>query len=208
MTVFSKQNKVLFVHVPKTGGSSVLKFLRKRISWDDYDYQLAKHATVFELKKRLGKWFENSFKFSIVRNPWERVASAYYFKLTHPPIVEPCSFEQFVLTPETLICKRSNGTTVPLVEQPVLKSHSYFLYNNDQLCVDRILRFETLEDDWNALCRERDWTGGYEALPRTNQQDRSRYKGMYTSELEEVVATRYRDDIERLNYSFPLWMRG
>lgn len=66
--------KLLFVHIPRTAGSSVEKF---------FDYQLhgkylphnAQHSTLEEYDG--GYDLEDYFKFTIVRNPWDRLLSWY-----------------------------------------------------------------------------------------------------------------------------------
>lgn len=206
MTVFSKQQRLLFVHVPKTAGSSILDLLRQTIDWDDYEYKLPKHAPVDILKRRLRDWYNKCHKFTVVRNPWERVASAYFFKLNNDPKVEQCDFATFVQQPETLKCIRSNGQSVALVDQPVLKPHTFFLCDKRGLAVDTVLRFETLEQDWNRFCIQHNLAIDYADLPSTNRQNREQYRGLFTSELIEIVRQRYREDIELFGYEFPSWL--
>ncbi|PTB82515.1 hypothetical protein C9933_01775, partial [Methylophaga nitratireducenticrescens] len=66
--------KAIFVHIPKCAGISINKSLfgnlaGRHTTLDDY-------IKIFEPKA-----IENYFKFTIVRNPWDRVVSAYFFLL-------------------------------------------------------------------------------------------------------------------------------
>ena len=62
----------IFVHIPKTAGMSICQSLFGNLAGGhatlaDYQIIFAKHE------------FDNYFKFSFVRNPWDRVYSAYNF---------------------------------------------------------------------------------------------------------------------------------
>ena len=69
------RNKCIFIHIPKAAGTSVLAALGKKsekgrdhVSWQTY-------------KKADSKKFNNYFKFSFVRNPYDRAFSAYHYIL-------------------------------------------------------------------------------------------------------------------------------
>ena len=71
--MISDKHKIIFIHIPRTSGTSIesaFKFNMDKVG--------GKHLKASEIKKNIGndKW-NNYFKFSIVRNPWERFASMY-----------------------------------------------------------------------------------------------------------------------------------
>jgi len=68
-----RDKKILFVHIPRTGGVSVEKYFNweSGVGWKDSD--LAQHLTLEEYS-----WnndLNDYFKFSFVRNPWDRLVS-------------------------------------------------------------------------------------------------------------------------------------
>ena len=65
--------KVIFIHIPRTSGTSIESAFDKNM-----DHIGGKHLNASSIKKIAGndKW-DCYFKFSIVRNPWERFASMY-----------------------------------------------------------------------------------------------------------------------------------
>lgn len=78
---------MLFIHIPKTGGHSVLKVIK-----DNGGYSLKEfygfgngfpyHFPAFKLRLKLGaEVYDNFEKVSLVRNPWHRAVGLYY---AHP----------------------------------------------------------------------------------------------------------------------------
>ena len=62
----------IFIHINKTGGSSVAKALNIPLV----------HRTAQEKIKRMGsKNWHRKFSFTVVRNPWDKVVSHYHFRL-------------------------------------------------------------------------------------------------------------------------------
>lgn len=79
----STKGRVLFAHIPKTGGSSVEKWLQATgYELDKINYwasDKAQHATreVYE------EWGEFDYKFAVVRHPLTRFVSALGFRMVH-----------------------------------------------------------------------------------------------------------------------------
>lgn len=62
--------KPLFVHMPRTGGNSIRRMFGSHI-------QSYSHDNVAKLMIRLGHRWDDTWKFTILRNPWERAYSLY-----------------------------------------------------------------------------------------------------------------------------------
>ena len=86
--MISHEHKCIFIHVPKCAGESIETALMGRPNWESDDPNYAslglpddskigqdKHYTISQWKDHIN--FTNYFKFSFVRNPWDRVYSAY-----------------------------------------------------------------------------------------------------------------------------------
>jgi hypothetical protein len=97
--MISFRKRFLFVHVPRTGGNSIQSILKtysedevvtlrgeqdgiERFGLRNPKYKLKKHSTLAEYRAALGEeQFRNLYKFTCVRNPWDRMIS-YYFRPT------------------------------------------------------------------------------------------------------------------------------
>jgi len=82
--------KAIFVHIPKTGGTSVSKVMRKcagdnRLPKEQRDAKQAwkslKHSTIQNYEKKCPhpQLFKEYFKFAFVRNPWDLTFSLYNY---------------------------------------------------------------------------------------------------------------------------------
>tara|TARA_B100002019_G_scaffold112988_1_gene97311 strand:- start:5667 stop:6386 length:720 start_codon:yes stop_codon:yes gene_type:complete len=100
----NESKKLLFIHIPKTGGSSLVETFEKSDEWRSLAKELDAHQTYEidsktyengETKHREAKWlwhanelqlrpltqYKDFQKFSIARNPWARILSLYLFLL-------------------------------------------------------------------------------------------------------------------------------
>lgn len=71
--------RFLFVHIPKTGGAAFRAYHKRRLSrwWrKDCDEIGGAHDA---LTPEIAARFQDYFKFTIVRDPWRMIASAYRF---------------------------------------------------------------------------------------------------------------------------------
>src|SRR5215216_2405793 len=114
--MISLQKGFLFVHIPKTAGNSIQTVLRdysddelvalrpeqdgiERFGLLNPTYKVKKHSILAEYRDALGdEQFRSLYKFTCVRNPWDRMVS-FYFTPTQSP--ERWNREKF----RTVICK-------------------------------------------------------------------------------------------------------
>ena len=93
MPVYTKNNKnILFVHIPKTGGSSVEKIFIEK-GWDESFISNGKRSDIIKIYKSSLQHLHSPILrdifnlsnfnkiFSIVRNPFDRCKSEYYWQL-------------------------------------------------------------------------------------------------------------------------------
>lgn len=190
----------IFVHIPKAGGISIIKSL--------YGNQAAGfgHPTYKRFLKLYGKKrFNDYYKFTFVRNPWDRLYSAYGFlkkggmnhldeKFSKEVISEVHTFEDFVikwLTPERVY------SWVHFLPQ-----HTFITNDNGELVADFVGRFENFETDFKTIS---DHVGVNQALIHLNKtkgKNESGYREVYTDEMKEKVRLLYKTDIDFFNYKF------
>jgi hypothetical protein len=200
--MISSQKRFLFVHIPKTAGNSIQSVLRdysedqlvalrkeqdgiERFGLLNPKYNIKKHSTLKEYRQALGtEQFRTFYKFTCVRNPWDRMVS-YYFTPTQ--------------NPETWSRKKFRGMiskAVPLADYLRLDDGEQDPFAN----IDYIMRFESLADDFRAVCTAIDISPP--PLPQYNRSNREHYSKYYDDDLCELVRTRFAAEIERFGYAF------
>lgn len=184
-----------------------MKLLRSKIAWDDYQFEVGLHADVSLINKAVMVTGISYYRFAYVRNPWERILSAYFFDLNGQKRIETVSFEEYIKHPERLTYLQSDGKRRPYTKVcPFYKTQWQILSDKGTLAVDRVMRFERYQEEWEALCNDLEWDDSFKVLPSVHRQDRSQYKGQYTPELIDIVGERYGDDIVQFGYEFPDWL--
>lgn len=72
--LYSEENKIVFVHIQKTGGSTISNLLNDNVV--DIKEIGNKHDWALWGRPDIRLW-DSCFKFCFVRNPWERLLSWY-----------------------------------------------------------------------------------------------------------------------------------
>ncbi len=90
MPAFTVNNKnILFIHIPKTGGTSIEAWLSKHssngINFFSTEHLpflkcVPQHLTYSELKVFLASFMSFDYIFTIVRNPYKRLESEYFYR--------------------------------------------------------------------------------------------------------------------------------
>lgn len=179
---------VSFVHINKTGGSSVEKAL-------GLPFQ---HRTALEIRDEIGprRWAER-FSFTIVRNPWDKVVSHYHYRVKTNQTalaIKPVPFREWV--------HLAYGERDPLYyDKPkmFMPQCDWICDANGQLLVGYVGRFETLEDDFRHVCSV---LGRTAALPHLKSSQRGDYRTHYSDAAADLIGRVFAADIERFGYQF------
>jgi hypothetical protein len=132
--------------------------------------------------------FPDYYKATFVRNPWNRMVSAYYYQKQHNNIGS-YKFHDFI---------KKNYTTriVPFTE--IIDCE-----------VDFVGKMENFIDDFNKFCSIVGAKVDLENHPleRNKFKNKSKrpydnYRKFYNKETRDIVAKKYKNDIERFNYEF------
>ncbi len=187
--------KTIFIHVPKCAGVSVNHTLFGNLAGGHAT--LNDYLHVFE-----PELIENYFKFTIVRNPWDRLVSAYFFLKKggfnkddkdwfERELSQYDSFEQFV--------------TEWVNKENILRYHhfrpqtNYIFDKYRKIPIDFVGFFENLDDDFDYIANK---IGVPDHLPKKNAGEHKRYQDYYNDKTMEIVAKVYEEDINVLGYNF------
>lgn len=180
-------DKPLFVHIPKTAGTSILNVLKDKglDPWDRKSVEYPRgHLPLFLLKKQ-NMVTESVFSFAVVRNPYTRTYSCFHqFNKTNKTNI---SFTEYLKN----IQKNNISRITPLLHLP---QYLYVINEHGVISTDKVYRFENLSE----LKNDFGWELGFD---NRGKYVIELYNKDYTNEAIDLVQKIYKSDFERFEYS-------
>ena len=145
-TQWHKRHNAIFIHVPKAAGSSVKQSLGMPDLWP--------HCPAKAYCEIDPTFYRNAFTFAFVRNPWDRLVSAFHFinfsseneyskKIRHELFSDVESFDNFL---EKL--KSASYRGYVLTKMHFMPQVDFLCDYRGKVIVDAVGRFENLDDDF------------------------------------------------------------
>ena len=199
---FSEKHKCVFIHVNKTAGRSISMALfgnvREHITVKElFNLDCNKPETEKRLEKcrvdyryeLLKKYWDHYFKFIIIRNPWDRKLSDFFFGKREGIVATDIDFITYI---------NNNHLNNDLWNSPGLE---WVEDKNGNIDKDIFIgKFENLQNDFNIICDKINIPR--RKLPHLNSSTHSPYWEYYNDEIKEMVEEKYKKDIEAFGYEF------
>ena len=195
--MISHQHKFIFVHIPKTAGTSIEYELLKMCGVDfdkeafkTQPFPLGDLPNNIQRSHRLGgeqhralREFKDwpYYKFSVVRHPWDRFLSEYRY-LTRLRRIH-VELDVFAKTPRL-------WEIMP--PKHVVPQSQFFTPNS----LDKVCRFENLQTDFDEVCAALSFPKS--RLPFLNTT--SKIIPFHTPEARDTVLEYYKEDMGRFGY--------
>ena len=170
--------KTIFIHIPKNAGTSIETLFAN----DSFRIQPNKHANIFEIKRKFKNSYNNYKKFTIIRNPYDKMVSWYFY------------------------LKRNLGKNYKVIEfNEWIKDPSKFWHIDDPInfldpqhtWIDEtvsIIKYENLNKELNKFFKEKI------DLPVTNKSNHEHFLNYYNKESLNIIYDRYKEDFKKYNY--------
>ena len=209
--IISHKKKFIYFHVYKVAGTSIRNALKEYDDLSFADFPLHKniqfligsrvwflstwavdHIKAAEAKHYLPEnTFNEYYKFSFVRNPWDWQVSIYHYML------------QFKFHPQHRLVSKMK-TFDEYIEWRVnydLELQKEFVYDKEgNLLVDFVGRFENIQEDFQKVCAHLNL---FEInLPMMNKSKHAYYKDYYNEHTRKLIGDAYKEDIDTFNYDF------
>lgn len=216
------KNNLVFIHIPKTGGSSIehmLGLIHRENLFSPTPLEglipatkTPQHFTWLELRQNLPSAFlDTAYKFAFVRNPWDRFVSEYcwrrgwYFKDVgaradyYYERLDMSSLDSFVRVLELPQDKRIDARRG--FDGHLETQFSFIVGETGKVAVDFVGRFENFEMDLRKVAVEAGLKVGPVGHIRKSHREKD-YRTYYTSYSRSAVQSFYRDDIREFGYEF------
>jgi len=202
--IYSEQGKYLYIANPKVATRSVIDYLEE---FDRANISCT-HLSLADFIKEDPK-FCSYYQFSFVRNPWARTYSCWVDKITNQKkfcdmiiisrykgLYPDMPFSEFVIWLDT-----EEGQD-EFADRHWLSQSK--LFESDSMHVSSLFigKLENIEADFKSVASE--LSIGPVIMPELNktQSNILAYQNHYTQSLKEVIARRYKQDIELFDYVF------
>jgi hypothetical protein len=196
--------RLIFFHNPKAAGTSMENVIYGK-RWDPYQfdpelfvgwheqYGFSQHATYAHMldfydEPRIGHYY----KFCFVRNPWDRVVSAFNYSIAAGEISGD-NFGEFVDGYYELVTTNSYRPGHHATPQ------TDYIFHDGRQIVDFIGRYERLFEEWKFIADMFE----FPPLPIHNRsKQRPAYQNYYNDRTKQRVSEMYAKDIEFFDYTF------
>jgi len=180
-------DKLLFVHIPKTAGTSILNVLKDKglDPWDRKSVEYPRGHLPLVLLKQQNVIAESVFSFAVVRNPYTRTYSCFHqFNKTNKTNI---SFTEYLKN----IQRNNISRITPLLHLP---QYLYVINEHGVTSTDKLYRFEDLSELQNDFGLELGFDNPGKYVIELYNKD-------YTNEAIDLVQKIYKSDFERFEYS-------
>lgn len=198
---YFSNKKLRYLPIPKVACSSIKINLANHFEQDIHGFY----------EKNIPSCVENPqdhFIFTFVRNPFDRLVSAYKDKVVRKNKKNKHSIFSYYLGGFLMKSKNFSNfvnriSAIPeVMQEPHFASQYYIIYNRThknggtKIAPNFIGKFESLENDWNFLQEKFDLS----VLPHTNANKKDDWRDYYDIKTAKLVYKIYKKDFETFGY--------
>ena len=199
MAIYITEQKICFIHIPKTGGSSIQKWLHKNT--DCVQPKKTLHCSLEHAKTVLP---EIKTSFCVVRNPWDWCVSWYHYQIKRANMNI-----NYILQNSNKIDLRKQKYNIE-TQKNILKELDKGFDNWLKNCnhapqiqysqnIDLVLRFENLNHEFKKI---QHLVNCFSPLEKINTTNRTHYQKYYNNKTIDIVYNKYKQDIQELGYKY------
>ena len=213
--MISHKHKCIFIHIPKCAGTSINFFLfpEEKIHWFDANYEVVhgwcpqrkffmQHATSKQLVETgliSREQWDTYFKFTFVRNPWDRAVSDYFWLMKDQKVEG--TFNQYL---------NRSGEFAPFLNDIGAKYYrgdhlipqTDFFSEEGNYKLDFVGRFENFSQDMNKVVSILGYDREFDTHVNKGINKTVHYSKLFTDESRDIVGSMYEKDIQQFGYTF------
>ena len=210
-------HKFIFIHVPKVAGKSIHHSIMGKIGIEYANKKggnLGGHIPAVFYEDNFSLEFKSFFKFAFVRNPWDRICSAFHYIHSAPRVASHRGPRDHPGAYEDVAARFSKEEFSSFIKEglihywilPHFRPQTYWILNDEgESSLDFTGKYESLTSDFDSVCKkigvgkcELTYVGAGDS--RTN--GKLPYQEYYDQEMIDIVAKFYKSDIDLFDYDF------
>jgi hypothetical protein len=191
-------NKIVFIHIPKNGGTSIRKLIYK----NGGGIYIKNHPTFDEITKINPIYTKNKISFCIVRNPFDRFISIFRFN-NQEKRLKKIFAERYIDIKDKI---NTLEKFIKNFEFPKNRWLGKSLYTPQAVWANNVQNVFKIEDQSSIrkFLIENDIKGD---IPLENSsgsilKESNYYRKFYTQETKAFVQNKFQKDLEKFNYDF------
>lgn len=186
-----------FIAIPKREWNDLLNTFK--VPLGEYDYKRTLFAKTFLYSK---KEFSKMFKFVIIRNPYDRMISAWKYlfsgKQFHPKYIDMKNNLEAFLTDLPDFWERKYDRHIATHTAPIWND---ITDHHGNLLVDYIVKLEDIDQELQVLNNALNTRIDHFEHINKNRMDKE-YRKYYSETSLKLMEQLYHDDIEKLGYCY------
>ncbi len=218
--MISHRYKCIFIHIPKTAGTSINSFFypgtkfhyaspdyKRLFGWCPKRKLHMQHATARQLIETnliTEEHWNTYYKFTFVRNPWDRAYSDYIWIKNFSKVSG--SFREYILKTGEFKKIFTNKTSNRYLGDHLLPQTDFFEFEG-VFKPDFIGRFEQFKSDIQSVISHLEINKKFEVYQNKSKR-KSDYSLFYTETKKKLVEKKFQADIQMLHYEFEDNRRG
>lgn len=215
--IINSPNKVLFIHIPKTAGNAIMTVADRLYGTTLIKNSRTNNTNFHSTLQDAEGYFENTnnlYTFTVVRNPWSRISSWYFFRknILAKALKNPAKQAKKVSRSHDEIQKEyylmENNFDKWLynyLDQPwdhtwfsLAHNQSHWL-KSDKIKVNKIIKYEELSQGFQSIPI---FTGQKLIVTNRSKSSSTPYQNLYSNKSRKFVEKAYQEDIDNFKYVF------
>ena len=193
------KHNCIFIHIPKAAGNALIKSL--------YGKSATGHDPLIRYRKYDPVKFDVFFKFSVVRNPWDRMVSSFhYLKQGGIGFFDKDFSDKYLLD-----CNEFSDFLAKMMQDKKFESKvlswvhfvpqiNFLSLDGDAIDVDLCVKLEDLPNSFDMVCKKLGVVS--KVMLKDNASIRKDYRSYYSAVTAKYVGELYCKDVSLLGYEF------
>ena len=197
--VICHNKRCIFIHIPKTAGTSIEQFIKDNnnnpiILLGVKNGRSMHHYSALEIKSLFPDIFSKYYKFSFVRNPYDRLLSEYYWcKIPNVGFKYGKTKLEFLYYVSNVIKQKSYFKNI--FNDHFIPQYMFVYNTNNELLVNHLFKYENLDIAIEFIKKKININKSLDKLNKTNTE-----KTEWSNIEKEIIYSLYEKDFLYFQY--------